>query len=83
MNDLLTLNLHHPFISSAYKNLMNEDPNYPNLTWQDFNALFEDKYKCKIQYKDDLGINGTLKFRNEQALGWFLIQNSENNIEIK
>jgi len=66
-----TLEIAHPALDDAYKKLKETNPNAENFN--QIEKLFEDTYKCKIDYKS-ADIGGTVTFNTNKDLVWFLLK---------
>jgi hypothetical protein len=70
-----TLNIAHPALNSAYRSLKEI---YPLLENKYFEKVFEETYKCKIEF--DGVFNGIVTFNRDKDLTWFLLQHDSSQI---
>jgi hypothetical protein len=66
-----TLDIAHPALDDAYKKLKETNPNAVNVN--QIEKLFEDTYKCKIDYSSAY-VGGTVTFNTNKDLVWFLLK---------
>jgi len=64
-----TLCIDHPALNDAYRILKEENLDARPLYIE---KLFEDTYKCKINFNDNYG--GTVTFNTNKDLVWFLLK---------
>jgi hypothetical protein len=66
-----SLDIQHPALDAAYKILREE---HPDATARYIEKLFEDTYKCNVNFNSSFG--GDVTFNTNKDLVWFLLKYS-------
>lgn len=69
-----TLDIAHPALDDAYRILKEENP---TAKASYIEKLFEDTYKCKVDFDSSFG--GSVTFNTNKDLVWFLLKYDSSN----